>query len=346
MQLMFVTPPLHGPATGGTLYDRQLLAALAPALARDSDASSTRIGQCSLETLPRELSADQVWVDSLYLHAVPELRDRLGSQSRLCLLLHYLPSLLERPRLRRASELSALERAALAHADLIVTPSAWLSGLVGSLAPGKSCACVAPGVSVDVDVTGSEPGRDGSAIMACNVTPNKGVLPLMLALAARARASDAFALSVAGSLTLDAAYARDCVRACSQHPWLRRHVQFLGALPQPELFARLSRASVFVSASVMESYGMALAEARALGLPILAVAGGNVAQHVTACRGGALVTDAPALAEALLALMRDSAALAARQRLARANACARSWQQAAREFIQVAARLARLTPQE
>jgi glycosyltransferase involved in cell wall biosynthesis len=62
--------------------------------------------------------------------------------------------------------------------------------------------------------------------------------------------------------------------------------------------------NIFISASQMESYGMALHEARALGLPVLAVDAGNVREHVASREQGVLYRSAAELAEGCVALMR------------------------------------------
>ena len=318
MQCVFVMPALDGPATGGTLYNRQLLAALGS------------FEQYSLEALPAELSTELVWVDSLYLGELPALRARLGATTRVGLLLHYLPSLLSNPQLKAAEELSEVELRALEHAAMIITPSEFLRQLVLGLCPGKPCACVCPGV--EVPQLGGESARDGSVLMICNVTENKGVLPFLQALAAVVPEAAGFTLSIAGSLQLEAAYAQRCVALCNENAWLREHVRLLGSLAQPELFARLARASVLVSASRVESYGMALAEARALGTPILALEGGNVANLVAAESGGELSRSPRALAEALCQLMADQSEQHARVVRARSAASERPWRVVAREF--------------
>lgn len=324
MQVLFVVPALDGPVTGGTLYNRLLLAALARL------DEPLAIQHCSLDQLG-PATGDQVWVDSLYMAELPELRSRLGSETQVGLLLHYLPSLLRAPELTTAAQLSSLEQAALQAADSIVTPSEFLRTLVAQLYPGKHCACVMP--AVETTQPGGAPVRDGSALMICNVTENKGVLPFLRELSEEVPQTASFELAIAGNLQLEAAYADDCQTLCSQHPWLREHVRFLGSVPPTELQKRLAHASVLVSASRMESYGMALAEARALGTPILSVPGGNIASHVAAESGGQLAASPRALAEALCTLMANPAELQARLALARAAAVERPWSEAAREFI-------------
>src|SRR5581483_1295382 len=95
----------------------------------------------------------------------------------------------------------------------------------------------------------------------------------------------------------------------------------------------LAAADVLVSASRMESFGMALAEARALGVPILARAGGNAASLVDFASGGELCSDDAQLAHALVALAQDRDELRARAARAARHRLVRSWHDAAAEFV-------------
>jgi glycosyltransferase involved in cell wall biosynthesis len=96
----------------------------------------------------------------------------------------------------------------------------------------------------------------------------------------------------------------------------------------------MSRGNLLLSASRMESYGMALGEARALGLPIIALRGGNTAALVLAGAGGELLENDVELGRACVRLCRDGAEHARRLALAHAERLAeRSWSQAARELL-------------
>ena len=58
----FVVPPLHGPITGGTLYNRELLGAL-----RAQAGASIRVLEFSAAVLGDVLGvASWVWIDSLW----------------------------------------------------------------------------------------------------------------------------------------------------------------------------------------------------------------------------------------------------------------------------------------
>lgn len=323
MFALLVAPPLDGPATGGTLYNRQLMAAVDRARLRLEHVTGD-------DALARARAArpDAVWVDSLYLELVPQLRAAITPGTALGVVLHYLPTLLQNPAPQALAELSLREQQALLAADMIVTPSETLRALVLRLCPALPVAAIEPGAAHAQTVA----TREHSCVMVCNVTQNKGVLPFLRALAQRATAGDDFALRIVGRLDLEPEYAASCRALVTESPWLSAHVHWLSGLQPDAVLAELARAGAFASASRMESYGMALAEARASGTPIVARSGGHVAFHVHAAHGGELVADEAALAESVLRLMRAPDELARRQQLAAANRLRRSWDDAAREF--------------
>jgi len=194
--------------------------------------------------------------------------------------------------------------------------------------------CIEPGVDAEPaarPALGSPP----HAIMLAHVTENKGIAPLLTALAKSLREDDHFVLRIVGSLDAEPAYAAACRSQVASHPGLKASVSFTGPLAPPEARAELCSADLMVSASRFESYGMVLAEARAAGVPILATPGGNVAAHVEGIAGGELAADIRLLAARLVALMRSPALLAERKRAALAHRCHRPWDAAARELAAV-----------
>jgi glycosyltransferase involved in cell wall biosynthesis len=326
MQLLFVTPPLDGPLTGGTLYNRELT----QRLAREGVA----LLHCPIQhaaALLARVSPDILWIDSLYLSEVPELCRRAGAHTRVGILLHFLPALLQNAEPQSLSELSPSEQAALLHADLVLVPSTTLRALLLRLVPELQIACVAPGIDTDA-VAQHRPRDRSSALMICNVTENKGVRVFLDQLAQQVAPNDRFRLLIAGRLDVEPAYARACVAEVANNAALAPHIGFLDQIAQAQVFDHLARSGLLVSASRMESYGMSLAEARAHGTPILARAGGHVAAHVDPATGGQLVPDERELARAFVALMRRSSELERRIALAEGARQTRSWHLTALEF--------------
>jgi glycosyltransferase involved in cell wall biosynthesis len=322
----FIVPDLSGPPTGGTLYDAQLIAALQRAGVR-----CRRWPHCG-GARPTARDADRFWVDSLYLEQLPQLRAELAG-APLMLMLHYLPSLVRLGREVRAAELTPVERNALSRADGYLVPSSFMLGQLALLGLQHNAICVEPGVELPAQLAARvvAPGALRS-VMLCNVTEGKGVLPFLAALGERLRHADRCSLEIVGATDREPAYASACRALCDATPALRSAVRFAGGLPHAAAIARLNAADVLVSASRMESYGMALAEARAMGVPVLARAGGHTAAQVEPAAGGRLVHDDAALAEALLDLVRAPAELERRRAAAIATIRHRSWDDAARAF--------------
>jgi glycosyltransferase involved in cell wall biosynthesis len=142
--------------------------------------------------------------------------------------------------------------------------------------------------------------------MVGNLIPRKGVLELFECLALRIHETDRFYLELAGRSDLDPRYARACLDV-AQGSNLCSIVRYLGPVPPTHIAECYRRAAGFVSTSKMETFGIALQEARAYGLPILAVDGGYTRHHFTPGENGLLFESVGALAQGLLALTRDPA---------------------------------------
>ena len=159
-------------------------------------------------------------------------------------------------------------------------------------------------------------------------------MPWLRALAAQLRDDDAFTLRCIGRTDLDPGYARACAELVNAEARLSARVVLVGVQSPAEVALWLARAQLLISPSRYESFGMALADARASGRVVLAHAGGHTERLVEAAAGGALCTDDAALASAFLRCVRDRAELA--ERLSRAHArrlSPRSYHEVAREFL-------------
>ncbi|MEO6567517.1 MAG: glycosyltransferase family 4 protein [Opitutaceae bacterium] len=95
-------------------------------------------------------------------------------------------------------------------------------------------------------------------------------------------------------------------------------VRFLGTQTVTEIKSLLSRSHFFVLPSKLEAFGLAALEARAAGLPVLAMAEGGVSEFISPGKEGLLAADAAQLAQHLLRLCLDAPlrnAIAAHNRL-------------------------------
>jgi glycosyltransferase involved in cell wall biosynthesis len=333
---IFVLPGDRRARTGGNLYNRFLIAALR--------AEGMRVSTMTLEEAlghARSGRPARYWIDML-LMAVPRLRARSGPRSRCYLMVHYFPSLQWglTPRARAQSRRS--EDAAFAAADGFLVTSAF-SGtqLAGRGVRGKPVMNVPPAPAVAPTRPPSpRASHECRVLMVANVTPGKGVLEFLRGLHEHLSQDSRFSLEIAGSLDADRAYAARCRRVVDRSAMLRERVRWLGPLPPAALRRAYARNAFFVSASYMESFGMALLEARTFGLHVLTLRAGNAPSHVTHSSVGEVLESMDALSARIAALAADGAMRERLLRRMKPPAKAATWRECARRFLAQLPRIA------
>jgi glycosyltransferase involved in cell wall biosynthesis len=307
-ELLFVLPAGSDLVSGGNLYNQHLIAALG----RRCDVRTLSVAEGLAAMSAGE--PGRYFVDTLNLGDLLGCLERRHAHQRRILVVHLLPSM--RPDIAPDDPSLAIERAALPCFDGFLTTSAYTSGLLRDAGLSQAIMTVPPAPPAgDRPARGCPPVVRG--VMVGNLVAGKGVLPLLEALDARVAAGDRFELELVGRTDMEPGYAEACRRVIAS-PRLAGMVHARGEVPYAEIGGCYGAASLLVSASQMESFGMALQEARAWGLPILACDAGNVRNHFEHGENGYLYGAIPELAAGFLALVRDPARM---QRLfARAQA--------------------------
>lgn len=315
----FLIPGDPDRRTGGTLYDRRIMAGLA-ALGRSvelrrlsaafpiPDAAALLEADAVLAALP-----EQAWVvvDGLALGALPETVAAHRHRLRLVGLVHHPLALETGLDETRCRQLHGSEREALRHVrHIIVTSPSTARALADYDVVPERCTVIPPGTDPAPLATGSSCG-ELALLCAASLTPRKGHAVLFRALARLAHRP--WRLRCAGSDALHPATAM-ALRALIAELELADRIEFLGELDADALAVCYREADVFVLPSFHEGYGMVLAEALARGLPIISTTAGAIPDTVPA-DAGLLVPpgDETALAEALARVMDDPGL---RQRLA------------------------------
>lgn len=277
--------------TGGYVYDRRLAQAL-EGLGWQVDRLSLPEGFPWPDPAARSRSAARlgalpdgstVLVDGLAFGALPELAAAERQRLDLVALVHHPLCLETGLTADQAASLAASERQALARARAVVVTSpqtaASLVELLG--VPRERITVAVPGTDPAPLAQGSG-GPRCRIVCVGTVTPRKGHRILVEALAGL-REQD-WELLCAGSTTRCPETAAQ-VRAAIEAAGLDHRVQLLGEIEPHELAELYDRCDLCVSASLYEGYGMALTEALARGLPVVAAAGGAVAGTVPAGAG-------------------------------------------------------------
>lgn len=288
--------------SGGNVYDRQVRDGL-----RDRgwgvsllEAGQGRDAAAALRTLP---DGSTVLVDGLVALWAPEELAAASTRMRIVMLSHMVAAAFP----DATASTADAERRALAAAHRIVVTSPWTARELErrGLATPKRMAIAVPGADRALGQAGDLGGAAtaGWTDLLCVgvIAPHKGQ---DLLLAALDRIPDRhWNCRLVGSprahRSFASAVARDARRFSGR-------VRLSGVLDRGELEAEYRRAALLVAPSRVESSGMAIAEARAHGVPVLAAAVGGIPDTVGS--GGALLVppdDVGALAAALDRWMAD-----------------------------------------
>ena len=321
-RIAFAVPGDLATPTGGYVYDRRIIEELRrldwqvdvldvgagfPFPSDAQRATALAIVSAVSEGCP-------IVIDGLAFGVLPEA-GALRSRTPLIALVHQPLALDPGLDARQADLFRGSERASLNAATRVVTTSEATGRILVADygVPTQRISVARPGNDPVPQANGSTDGIV-RLVSIGSIVPGKGYDVLI---AAMAKIADLpWRLIIAGDRTRNSEVATRLDNDIETYG-LSERVTVLGAV-SPERVMELYRGSdMFVFASRFESYGMALAEAMAHGLPIVSTKAGAIPDTVSA--GAALLVppdDVAALAQALRRLISDQAE---RQRLA-ANA--------------------------
>ncbi len=311
MRIIFATPGDLSARTGGYGYDRAVIAAL-PEFNVEVAHVALKGGfpfpsETEAHEAARAINAalaprDVALIDGLAYGALPE--DAIRAIAAPVLALCHHPLGLEQgldP--RQAKALLRSEAAALAlAAHVIVTSAHTRKTLIEEFGVSPSAVTIAlPGTAPAARASGS--GGGTKLLAVGSIIARKGFDILVEALAGLTRLD--WRLRLVGG-----AHAPETANALArliEARGLGARIDWLGEVSAEALDGIYDSSDIFVSSSLYEGYGMALAEALARGLPIVTTTGGACAD--TAPDGAALKVapgDVDALRAALRRLIQDS----------------------------------------
>jgi glycosyltransferase involved in cell wall biosynthesis len=313
--------------TGGYIYDRRMVEGLRRLGRRvdvlELDSSFPRPTPAALEDAGRTFATIPAGtitiVDSLALAPLAEIITREAARLPVVALVHLpLAAAIGLDR-ADAERFEAGERRALAAAALVVVTGRAALPLIDRYSvPSSRIAIVEPGtdraplaripsdsrgMKADTPAAHGSPPGPVELLTVGTLHPGKGHELLLDALSGVRHL--AWRLTCAGSLTRDPETAGH-VRAAAARLGVEDRVSFVGDLDRDALAALYERADVAVFATRQETYGMAVAEALAHGLPIVATTTGAIPDLI-GDEAGLLVPvgDRDALAAALARVIGD-----------------------------------------
>lgn len=327
----FVLPQDRHLPSGGNIYNQKLTEAL--------QAAGHSIHTISFEAYRRALQQDQpgyYWVDSLFIRHIADLPRRGTAtgrprHTRSFFIFHHLESLSPPPGISSHEVFHRDEEKALSFFDGFLATSAFAEKYLRERGFRQPVLVVEPGIDPLPPCSPAQ-GDTVRALMVANLIERKGVLEWLTHLGASAAPSYPFRLTIIGREDLEPAYAQACRQIIDTHPVLQKKVCLTGSLPHAEVLRHYAQSDVFISAARMETYGMALQEAKACGLPLLALAGGYAGAHIEPGVNGYIFQTIAKMTEFFIALVRQQK-LSEWQQLHRQLPAYNTWQQAAASFV-------------
>ena len=338
--VVFVVPGRLDTPTGGSMYDRRVVEGLRARgwtvrvlelngnFPFPSAAAVTEAGN-ALAAIPE---GSLVLADGLAFSALPDIVSREAARLRLVPVVH-LPLALDIG--RTPEEALALERGERRALDgargVIVTGHGTRDTLIGYGVHEARIHLVKPGTDPAPLAHGSG-GRRLEVLCVATVNPGKGHHILVNALAAAADLD--WHLTCVGSLTRHPSTV-EALLAQIRASGTEARITLTGELKGDELAARYQSSDVFALATRRETFGMAIAEAIAHGLPVVSTTTGAIPELVG--DGGLLAPpdDADAFAAALRQVVRDAGL---RERLAAGARAARhrlaTWEDALDKIVE------------
>ena len=329
-ELCFVLPVGNELASGGNIYNRELVRALG---ALPAPPRIRTLTPAEFRTSIDHAKPGLYFVDTLNLADAGVLAHKTAEQHAV-LVVHHLPSL--EPSISPDDPAVLRERNALPLFDRFLVTSPFTADLLARRGFARDrILTVEPGLpAVALGAASIEPPY--RLLLVGNLIPRKGIRDLLFALATSVEPSDPFTLDIVGRADLDPLYAETIGRIITRTPALAERVRWHHTESYDDMGELYRQASLLVSAASMETYGMALAEARAHGVPILALDGGYVSRQFDDGVNGRLFTAIADLAAELLRLVRDGSSFQALFTSARGTAMPgpSTWARAAQRLLE------------
>ena len=304
--IVFVVPGPITTRTGGYIYDGRIVEGLRR---RGTRVRVVELAESATFASSQLADGAVVVIDGLALPAIADIVERDAGRLTIVALVHLPLAAGVDLDAAFAEQVREQERRALHAARLIiVTRPATLPLLASYNLPDDSIRVVEPGT----DRASMARGSDGNTVhLLCVATVNAGKgHEILLRALTRVPARD-WRLTCAGSVTRDPA-AVERVHHVIVELGLEDRVQLVGELDANSIEDRYNAADVFVLATLQETYGMAVAEALAHGLPVVSTTTGAIPSLV-GTRAGILVPpgDMDALSAALTRVIGDAGLRAA-----------------------------------
>ena len=279
MKLRFVVPDPRLFQSGGNLYNLHLVQALKK---RKEDVQIINFEKFKIH---KEEKIDTLYfIDSLYLDKIRDFKSNLKNSY---LIVHHLESLY--PRKEDSTTIfEKKEKPVLSRFDGFLTSSNFTKQyLVGKGLIDQYYIVLTPGLSFMPKLI-PKLTSEIKGVMVANLVERKGIYPFLKALGKSNILPQKCQIKIAGSSNIEPNYAKKCLNLISSDYKLSKVVKYIGSCDSKQIEQLYSQSNLFISASFMETFGMALQEASACRLLLLALEGNNTSYHILEGKNGFL----------------------------------------------------------
>jgi glycosyltransferase involved in cell wall biosynthesis len=312
--LYFVLPEEKDKISGGNIYNRYFIQAVQrqyqPVYSIHFDEYQVAI---------EENREGMYWVDSLLLDRMQPILKMQAPNTQSGFILHLLHSLFP-PANHTSDEIFEIhEKEILQYFKAFLVTSKFSKDYLLKRGFTDDPIMVVPPALCLKSLQKRQEIQGIQALIVSNIIPMKGILEFLKSLKKRAgkMVNHPFRLQIVGRTDMNEEYARHCMDMVSQSPLLQKIVNFTGPVPHQKMHTYYYSSNLFISPSAMETYGMALQEAKAFQLPILARKGGFIPYHIEQGKNGYMFSSVDALAEYILYLLDEPEAFTRLQTSAR-----------------------------
>jgi len=287
--LVFVIPDPQLFPSGGNLYNFHLIQALKER-ACDIQVADFK----AFKTMPGSGSDTFYFFDTLYFNDLLAFEKPLNG---CYLIVHHLGSLYSKE--EEGDVFKLKEQRVLERFDGFLTTSNFTKNyLLGKGLTGKRYLTIPPALCFQ-PVPKKKVTDKIQALFVSNLIERKGILPFLKALQKTEIRKEHCQILIVGSSEIEPAYAQECIDLILKDDRLSMLVHYKGACNQKQIQNLYRQSNLFISTAFLETFGMALQEAVAHRLPVLAFDGGNVSYHLQEGKNGYLFASIEALVSKL-----------------------------------------------
>jgi len=331
ISINFVIPDIESFQSGGNIYNKNLMDGLLKI------GYSIRVMDWETFSKKKVLLKSYYFFDTLYLAQLKKYLPKNNEDATFYLIVHHLESLYPPENWTSRDFFLEKEYAILKLFDGFLTSSQFTADYLVKNQLTTKKIVIPPAINFQVKQKKQTVIANIQAIMVANLVERKGILPFLQTLANNPHLQQTQNLQIhlIGTSKIAPDYAQACLQTIANHPTLKKIICYHGQLSPPQVHSLYQKANLFISTAFMETYGMALQEARAFQLPILALKGGNIENHIDNKQTGWLVENMVDLVHQLVNLVNQPTDLCSvQQRIIRRTAINfYTWEAAARQFV-------------